>query len=221
VAVVQRENANRRPEAQMYGRNLTLADYLNSPMLVEPLRVPDCCLVSDGGAAVVVTTAERARDLKRNPVYIMGAGLGHMVSQGYRKQNYVSYATGIARDTAFREAGVTIDDIDFAELYEPFSIGVIVQLEELGFCKKGEGGPFVEAGNTRLTGSLPVNTGGGQSSWCYLQGYTPLAEAVLQLTGRGGETQLPNHRICVVTGHGGTSDRSMYYSDACLVLRRD
>src|SRR5205807_346099 len=105
-------------------------------------------------------------------------------------------------------------------LYEPFSIGVIVQLEDLGFCTKGEGGPFVEAGHTRLDGKLPVNTGGGQSSWCYLQGYTPLAEAVLQLTGRGGETQLPDDkRLCLVTGHGGTSDRSMYYSDACLILR--
>ncbi len=221
VAVTMRANANRRPEAQMYGRPLSIDDYFDAPVVVEPLRRPDCCLVTDGGAAVVVTTAGRARELRPDPVVIMGAGLGHQVGLSYRKRNYVSYAVGTAKETAFREADITLGDIDFAELYEPFSIGVIVQLEDYGFCAKGEGGPFVEAGNVALTGRLPVNTGGGQASWGYLQGYTPLAEAVLQLTDRGGDTQLPGGRICLVTGHGATSDRSMNYSDACLILGRD
>jgi acetyl-CoA acetyltransferase len=154
-------------------------------------------------------------------VLVSGIGLGHQVRQYQMKTNYVSYATGDAMVPAFREAGIQLGDVDFCELYEPFSIGVIVQLEDLGFCEKGEGGPFVAAGNARLDGSIPVNTSGGQASWCYLQGYTPLAEAILQLSDRGGATQLSKANVALVTGHGGTNANPMMYSDGCMILRRD
>lgn len=221
VAVGMRENANRRPEAQMYARPLTMEEYRLAPPIVEPFGRPDCCLNSDGGAAVVVTLASRARDLPGPTVLISGIGLGHQVRQYQMKTNYVAFATADAMTPAFREAGVERGDLDFCQLYEPFSIGVIVQLEDLGFCGKGEGGPFVAAGHARLDGSIPVNTGGGQASWCYLQGYTPLSEAILQLTDRGGATQLPKADLGLVTGHGGTNANPMMYSDGCLILRRD
>jgi acetyl-CoA acetyltransferase len=223
LAVTQRAHANKRPEAQMHGRPMTMDNYLASPMVVAPLRRFDSCLVSDGGAAIVVTTAERAKAMKNPPVYIMGAGFGHQVKQYWEKTNYTTLGVATAKDAAFREAGLALNDIDFAEFYEPFTINVLVQLEDYGFCKKGEGGPFVEAGHTQLTGRLPLNTGGGQLSWCYMQGYTPLSEAVLQLTGRAGATQLPpeKSRICLVSGHGGTEpSRSLYYSHGSLILRR-
>jgi len=223
LAVNQRAFANKRPEAQMHGRPMTMDDYLRCEMVVAPLRKFDSCLVSDGGSAFIVTTAERAKALKQPPVYIMGAGLGHQITPYWQKTNYTTLGVASAKETAFREAGLTLDDINFAEFYEPFTINVLVQLEDYGFCKKGEGGPFIEAGNTRLDGRLPLNTGGGQLSWCYMQGWTPLSEAILQLTGRGGATQLPpsKSRTCLVSGHGGTApERSLFYSHGSLILRR-
>ncbi len=218
VAITMRENAQKRPEAQLYGRPLTMDSYLNAPMVVAPFRRDDCCLVSDGACALIITTAERARSLRAKPVYIHGTGLGHQLAESYHNRNYTSFGIATAKEAAFRSAGVTLDDIQFAELYEPFSIGIIAQLEDYGFCAKGEGGPFVEAGHIALNGRLPVNTGGGQASWAYLQGYTPLAEAVLQLTGKGGATQLADRHLCMVTGRGGTTGRSMMYSEACMIL---
>ena len=220
VPVTLRANANRRPEAQLYGRPLTLDDYLDEAPVVEPFSRSDSCLMSDGGAAIVVTSADRARDLPGPTVLISGIGLGHQVSNYYANTNYISYATATAKQDALRQADLELADIDFAQLYEPFSIGVVIQLEELGFCRQGEGGAFVADGHIALDGSIPVNTGGGQSAWAYLQGYTPLSEAVLQLTGRGGDTQLTKADIALVTGHGTTNESSAMYSDGCMILRR-
>src|SRR5262249_6476186 len=152
VAITMRDNAQKRPEAQLYGAPLTMERYLAAPMVVSPFRRDDCCLVSDGAAALIVTSAERARSLKSKPVFIRGAGLGHQGGQGYARTSYRTLGVETAKETAFAEAGVSLEDIQFAELYEPFGIGIIVQLEDYGFCKKGEGGAFVASGAIALDG---------------------------------------------------------------------
>src|SRR5581483_1952166 len=141
----------------------------------------DCCLQSDAGVAVILTTAERARDLKRPPVYVMGLGFGDHARQAWwDKTNYTSLDVAPARDAAFGQAGVELSDIDVAEFYDCFTAEVIFSLEDYGWCAKGEGGPFVAAGNIAPGGTLPVNTGGGLLSGYYLFDYTGLAEGVRQ-----------------------------------------
>jgi acetyl-CoA acetyltransferase len=200
IAVAQRAWANMNPAAQFYDTPMTLADYRASRWVVEPFHLFDCCLVSNGGLAVIVTSAERARSLKHPPVYLLGMGQGH---PGGDPMETLTSGAPLARDTAFKMAEVTLKDVDFAELYDCYTFTVLVTLEDYGFCKKGEGGPFVADGRTGPDGSLPVNTGGGQLSSFYMWGMTPIAEAIVQMRGEAGRRQVPKHEIGLVSGNGG------------------
>lgn len=200
IAVAQRQWANLNPQAQFYRESLTLADYHNSRWVAEPFHLLDCCLVSNGGLCVIVTSAERARDLKRSPVYILGMGQGH---PGGDPMDTLASGAPIAKETAFRMAGLSLADIDIVELYDCYTFTVLVTLEDYGFCRKGEGGPFVANGRLAPGASLPVNTGGGQLSSFYMWGMTPLCEGVIQVRGEGGERQVPKHNVALVSGNGG------------------
>lgn len=220
VAVSTRQWACKNPAAQMYGRPITLQDYLNSPIMVEPYRLLDMCLVNDGGAAFILTTAERARDLPRPPVYVLGVGFGEAMRElWWEKKNYTTLAVSTAREAAFGQAGITLDDVDVAELYDCFTGEVLMQVEDYGWCAKGEGGPFIAAGNIAPAGTIPVNTGGGLLSCYYLADWTPFTEAVIQLRGEGGERQVAGAKIALVSGHGGEILRpGMCSIHATLVL---
>src|SRR5207302_966205 len=138
-------------------------DYHHSRWVVEPLHILDCTLVSNGGVAVIVTSAERARDLKQPPVYIVGMGQGHPGNPRRGEfENEVNTGALLARDTAFRMAGIGVEDVDICELYDCYTYTTLVTLEDYGFCKKGEGGVFVQDGKLGPGGSLPTNTGGGE-----------------------------------------------------------
>jgi acetyl-CoA acetyltransferase len=200
IATAQRAWANLNPDAQMHGQPMTIDDYHSSRWVVEPFHLYDCCLVSNGGLCLIVTSAERARDLKQPPVYVLGMGQGH---PGGDPLDTLTSGAPIAKETAFRMAGVKLEDIRFAELYDCYTFTVLVTLEDYGFCRKGEGGPFVAGGRIGPRGSLPVNTGGGQLSSFYMWGMTPLCEAVIQVRGAAGERQLPRHEIGLVSGNGG------------------
>jgi acetyl-CoA acetyltransferase len=200
VAVAQRQWANRNPAAQLHDKPLTLEDYRRSRWIVEPFHLFDCCLVSNGGLAVIVTSAERARALRKPPVYVWGMGQGHL---GGDPADTLASGAVLAKETAFPMAQVGIADFDVVELYDCYTFTVLVTLEDYGFCEKGEGGPFVAE---RLRGpgeGLPVNTGGGQLSSFYMWGMTPVSEAVIQLRGEGGARQVPKHDVALVSGNGG------------------
>jgi acetyl-CoA acetyltransferase len=200
IAVAERQWANRNPRAQFYEAPMTLAEYHRSRWVVEPFHLFDCCLVSNGGLAVIVTEAERARDLARPPVSVWGMGQGHL---GGNPAETLTSGAVLAKESAFAMAGITLDDIDVVELYDCYTFTVLVTLEDYGFCKKGEGGPFVADGRIGPGGTLPVNTGGGQLSSFYMWGMTPLSEAVIQLRHDGGQRQVPNARLALVSGNGG------------------
>lgn len=200
VAVAQRRWANMNPAAQLKDVPLTLADYHASRWIVEPFHMLDCCLVSNGGVAVIVTSAERARTLRKPPVYLWGMGQGH--PGGEPAETLVSGAP-LASKVAFDMARIRAADVDVCELYDCYTFTVLVTLEDYGFCAKGDAGPFVAAGHTAPGGSLPVNTGGGQLSSSYMWGMTPIAEGVLQARGEGGARQVPKHDVVLVSGNGG------------------
>jgi acetyl-CoA acetyltransferase len=200
IAVAQRRWANLNPAAQLHDKPLTLDDYHRSRWIVEPFHLFDCCLVSNGGLAVIVTSAERARSLRQPPVYLWGMGQGHL---GGDPADTLTSGAVLAKETAFPMAGVTIADFDLLELYDCYTFTVLVTLEDYGFCPKGEGGRFV-AELVRGPGEgLPVNTGGGQLSSFYMWGMTPVSEAVVQLRGQGGARQVPKHDVALVSGNGG------------------
>ena len=200
IAVSQRGFAVKNPQAQFFGKPLTLEEYHASRFVTEPFHLYDCCLVSNGGVAVIVTGAERARELRQPPVYLLGMGQGH---PGGDPLDTLSSGARLAGDTALRMAGVKLADIDFCELYDCYTFTVLVTLEDYGFCKKGEGGPFVERGRIGPGGELPVNTGGGQLSSFYMWGMTPISEAVIQIRGQGGDRQAKKHDCGLVSGNGG------------------
>jgi acetyl-CoA acetyltransferase len=205
VAVAMRGWAAMNPNAQKR-EPITIADVLASPMVTSPLHVLDCALVSDGAVAVVVTGKERARDLQRKPVVALGAGSGF--SHGYigEYQDMTRTGAATAGRAAFGQAGVTPADIDVAELYDCFTITVIVELEDLGFCAKGEGGAFVQGGRIGPGGALPVTTHGGLLSAGHpglAGGMFHVVEAVRQLRGEAGPRQVPDAELALVHGNGG------------------
>jgi len=212
VAVAQRRWANLNPDAQMHDRPLTLDEYRASRWIVEPFRVMDCCLVSNGGLAVIVTSAERARSLRKPPVYIWGMGQGHL---GGDPSDTLSSGAVLAKEPAFSMAGIGLRDVDVVELYDCYTFTVLVTLEDYGFCPKGEGGPFVAEHHTGPGGKLALNTGGGQLSSFYMWGMTPVSEAVIQLRGDGGARQAARHDVALVSGNGGVLS-----THATLVLSR-
>jgi len=203
IAVGQREWALMNPRAQMR-KPITIEDYHASRWVVEPLHLFDCCLVSNGGVAVIVTSAERARDLRQPPVYLRGFG---QCAPGdtARGERDPAVHTGASKSgqQALRQAGIELADVDVLELYDCYTYTVLVTLEDYGFCEKGDGGAFVADGKLGPGGSLPCNTGGGQLSSYYMWGFTPLSEGVIQARGQGGERQVDKHDHVLVSGNGG------------------
>jgi acetyl-CoA acetyltransferase len=200
VAVAQRGWANLNPQAQLHDQPLTLADYHRSRWIVEPFHLFDCCLVSNGGLAVIVTSRERARDRRKPPVWIRGMAQGHL---GGDPTDTLSSGAVLTREPALAMAGVALGEVDVVELYDCYTFTVVVTLEDYGFCAKGEGGPFVAEHVTGPGGRLAVNTGGGQLSSFYMWGMTPISEAVIQLRGEGGARQVAKHDVALVSGNGG------------------
>jgi acetyl-CoA acetyltransferase len=203
VGIAQRKYAALNDRALMRGP-LSMDDYLRSRWVAEPLRLFDCCLETDGACAVIVTSAERAMELRRPPVLISGAvwGPGHLVSTS-EWPDLTESGPRYSAPRLFDQAGLGPQDIDVAEIYDCFSPAVLMQLEDYGFCQKGEGGPFVESGATALGGSLPVNTHGGFLSEGYVHGMNTLCEAVQQLRGDAGDRQVPGAEVALSTGGDG------------------
>ncbi|MFI0816088.1 thiolase C-terminal domain-containing protein [Streptomyces sp. NPDC021098] len=207
VAVAARQWAALNERAQMRDRKLTLEDHQASRVVADPLRLFDCCLVSNGGIAVVVTSAERARDLARPPVYVLGWGQGHPGHPMARGSGF-GLVTGAATSgpAALAMAGLSLSDIGVREIYDCFTFTTLVSLEDYGFCAKGDGGAFVASGALAPGGSHPTNTGGGQLSSYYMWGMTPLSEGVIQARGDGGPRQVANAGAILVSGNGGVLD---------------
>jgi acetyl-CoA acetyltransferase len=206
VAVGQRAWASMNPRAR-FRDPITIEDHQSSRWVVEPLHLLDCCMVSNGGVALVVTRSDRARDLAQPPVHIWGAAQSH---PGYTMATGCDFGlvsgAALAGPAAMAMAGVTVQDIDVCEIYDCYSYTVVVSIEDYGFCAKGEGGPFAQSGALGPGGTLPTNTGGGQLSSYYLWGMTPLSEAVIQARGQAGERQVRAHDVVLVSGNGGTLD---------------
>ncbi len=204
VAVAQRQWAAMNPHATMR-QPLTLEDYRNSRWIVEPFHLLDCCLVSNGGVAVIVTTAERAKDLDSTPSYIWGMGQGH--PGNVRRAGWdplTSSGATIAKQSAFAMAGIDTADVDVCEFYDCYTYTVLRTIEDYAFCAQGEAGDFVADGRLRPGGSFPLNTGGGELSSFYMWGMTPLSEGIIQSRGSGGDRQVPKHDVVLVSGNGGT-----------------
>ncbi len=203
IAVAQRAWAQRNPRAQMRAP-MTLEDYHASRWVVEPLHLFDCCLVSNGGVAVIVTSAARARELRQPPVYLRGFGqCAPGDSSRAERDPAVHTGASTAGADALRQAGISLAEVDVLELYDCYTYTVLVTLEDYGFCEKGDGGPFVADGKLGPGGSLPCNTGGGQLSSYYMWGFTPLSEGVIQARGQAGDRQVPAHDHVLVSGNGG------------------
>src|SRR5688572_27442820 len=207
---------NTRTHALLNGRGmmtkpLTVEEHQNSRMIADPLRLFDCSLESDGGCAIVVSGADRARDMKQRPVIVMGVAEGHPDSPSAITQRPDLTRLGLAKAApkAFGMAGVTHADIDVAEVYDCFTYIVLCQLEDMGFCKKGEGGPFVMDGTIALDGKLPLNTHGGLLSQAHMAGINHIIELTRQLRGGAGKAQVKDAEIGLVTGYGDMGDGSI------------
>ena len=215
IAVTIRSHALLNDNAVMK-KPITIEDHQNSRMIADPFRLLDCSLESDGGAAFVVSSAERARDMRQPPTYVMGIAEGHPDSPSSITQRGDMTRLGIAKAApkAFGMAGVKPSDIDVAEIYDCFTWVVLCQIEDMGFCKKGEGGTFVEGGRLRLDGELPITTHGGLLSQAHMLGLNHVVELVRQLRGQGGRAQVKDAEIGLATGYGDLGD------GALVIMRR-
>lgn len=204
VAVSARFNAADNPDAY-YRDPITVDDVLAGPMIADPFTKLHCCIRSDGGAAAVLVSADRAKDLKSKPVWVLGTGetTSHMLTSQW--DDLTVGPAAVSGPLAFARAGVSPADVDVAELYDAFTYMLLLTLEDLGFCPKGEGGAFVESGALRLGGALPTNTDGGGLSACHpgQRGLFLLVEAARQLRGECGPRQVPDAKIACVSGTGG------------------
>ncbi|MFH1490976.1 MAG: thiolase family protein [Pseudomonadota bacterium] len=222
IAVAQRKWANLNPRAMMYKKPMSHEDYDHSKFIIEPFRLFDICLISDGGRAFIVTTAERAKDCGKRPVYIMGMGQDHPATNT-PQADYLTGPTGAKRsgEEAFHMADVTKEDVDACEMYDCFTYTVELELMDYGFFDRGEGKDFLKANRLAPGGDFPMNTSGGLLSEAYCQGFTPLTEAVLQLRGEAGERQLgpatntKEPEIILVSNNGGALQ-----THSTLILRR-
>jgi acetyl-CoA acetyltransferase len=199
----------------MQQKPMSKDDYLGSRFIVDPFRMLDICLESDGACAVVITSAEHARDLKHKPVYIMGGAYGGGPTQGddlfdaIRWPSHSHNCFKYLADDLWGSAGITPEDVDVAQIYDCFTYSVLMALEGLGFCKEGEGGPFVMDGRIRKDGALPLNTAGGLLSEAYIHGFNHVLEAVEQLRGDAGARQIEGAEICLTTAGAMTCGSAM------------
>ena len=208
VSITFRTWATLTPTAQKR-EPMDLEGYRKSPMISTPFRVADCCLMTDAGAAYVVSAAEDARDMPHPPAVLRGIGIG---TTGWPQSMMFTQPPSIfdfpGRESAalaYAMAGMSADDLDLAQIYDGFSISALVQAEQLGLCAEGEGARFFHAGHAMPGGKMPVNTSGGHMSGGYLPGITLLIEGVRQLRGGRGAAQVPDAEVCAVTGLGGNS----------------
>ncbi|HEY7775558.1 MAG TPA: thiolase family protein, partial [Kineobactrum sp.] len=218
VAVACRAHAARNPAAQMR-TPITVAEVLASRPIADPLHLLDCSLVSDGGAAIVMTSAERARDFPHAPVYLLGVGEGHSHEHISQAHDLTTSAAVEAGERAYAMAGLGPADMAFAQLYDCFTPTVLVELEDLGFCGKGEGGAFITEAGIGPGGALPVNTHGGLLSHCHPGNpgsMFALTESVWQLRHTAGERQVPNAGVGLLHAQGGIMS-----SHTTLILGRD
>jgi acetyl-CoA acetyltransferase len=205
VAVRARDHAVRHPGSPMKN-GLTIEDILNSKPISTPLNILDCCLISDAAGALVVTSAERAKDLKSSPAWLLGIGEAHTHEHATMAPSLTDFGTRQSGEAAYKMAGLSPQDMDFAELYDCFSIVPIIEAEELGFAKRGQGGAMFQSGETAIEGSFPVNTHGGLLSYAQAGasgGMHGIVEAVRQLRGNEGERQVKKHDIALVHNEGG------------------
>jgi acetyl-CoA acetyltransferase len=216
IALACRRHANLHPGAVMHDKKMTLDDYLASPRLADPLRMFDSCLISDGGAAYVTTSLERARDLPQPPAVVAGVGEGHADSGGHwsQQRDFTSTPQVFAAPPAFAMAGIEPADVEVLTVYDPFTVVSMMQIEDMGFCAKGAAGAFVE-GDTldHDAGKLPFNTHGGLLSHAYVLGIAHVVEVVKQLRGTA-PAQVPGCEIGVYGGYTGGMAST-------LILRRD
>lgn len=212
IAVACRRHGASNPNAQLR-KPITLEQYRQSRLVVEPLRRDDCCLVSDGAAAVVVMSAQRAKAMKvAKPVSVLGFGQGQTSWEVAQRPDLTTTAARISAETAFRMAGLKPSDIDVAQLYDCFTIVSLMTLEDYGFCAKGQGGHWVQGGRIELGGELPLNTSGGLLSETGMPGLQLVLEGVRQLRGES-VNQVNNARRCIVSGQGG-----VMHSHSTLIL---
>jgi acetyl-CoA acetyltransferase len=205
VAVAARKWAQLHPDATMRDP-LTIEEVLASPLVADPLSRLDCCLMTDGGAAIIVTSAARARGLRQKPVYFLGGAGAHWHREISQMQDFTTSPTAESAPRAMEMAGVTTKDVDVVQLYDAFTINTIMFLEDMGFCAKGEGGSFVSGGRIAPGGELPVNTNGGGLSFAHpgMYGMFTLIEATAQLRGAAGERQVSGADIAIAHGNGCT-----------------
>ncbi|QIX53697.1 transporter [Rhodococcus sp. DMU1] len=217
VALSSRANAQMNPNALMYGRPLSREDYDNSRWISKPFRKFDCCLENDGACAVIVSSPERARDMRKKPVFISGIAEGHPYPADDFSSREDLFKIGLsdAAPRAFEAAGVSHSDIDFLQVYDCFSFVALLQIEAMGFCERGEVGDYVQDGRLRLGGELPMNTHGGLHSEAHIWGMNHINEAVKQLRGEAGLRQVDDAHVGVVTGWGDFGDGGL------AVLRND
>jgi acetyl-CoA acetyltransferase len=205
IAIAFREHARRNPEAVMR-EPLTRDGYFDARFIVDPFGLYDCSLVTDGAGAVVVTSTERAAALRARPVLIKGFASFNNTKGWYLDDHMVSTAAAESAERAYRMAGLGPREIDTAQIYDCFTYMVLAQLEDYGFCKKGEGGAFVRSNALRLDGPLPTNTSGGQLSEAHVEGMLQIVEGVRQLQGvYPPDRQVPGAEIALVSGHGGNT----------------
>ena len=215
IAVSSRVHANGHPGAVMHDKTLTLEGYLARKPFIEPLRVEDCCLISDGAAAYVMTSLEQARDLPHPPVIVLGVNQSASDWGTYFAQQpeFLASPQIFSAPAAYAMAGITPRDVDVLTIYDPFTISALIQIEDMGFCKKGEGGAFVEGDRLshkrgRMAGGIPFNTHGGLLSHAYLLGISHVVELVHQLRG-SAYNQVKDARIGVYGGFSGESTSTL------------